>query len=803
MVHVTFYAQPRRNRPFLNLGKLKQGKIEEVTSPEGVNILAFTDLGSATWKTIRQVDPNATLEVVDVKDPRHTWVVKVQSSYFAVNIKAKVYRELEDTSYPALNKIIALECDGDYYSIVLFLQGVHGLYSKKKPDEISDFKAFTTLTAISKQDHQALWQEYTAKDLKSETEERLRYLEGMITKAANRGVNVHDASEMVGKMKAAINHMEFNVAMDLARMIETYIEGATYEHKEMSELSQDANDAVMFIQSMLSDARKDSVDVSPAEHEFSLATQAFAERDFQRVMDYTSRTKAILEDLRYKHKQAGDQLQYVQSLMSEAKKEGKKLDAVNKVYKKAEKSMGTGDYDQVLEFTDEVRRMLDDTLAVDTSSMSAKQQATHLINNLKSSIQSAKKLGMDTTDPEEALDDAIEQLDGKDLEKAKKFAQKGQGLMEAIQTNYTSATELIRDLANEINEYKNYMDVSKAETLIEDAKYAMEDNDYEDALLCARKATDTLEKIKTAARPRLSIGFASNTFQSGVWNRCKLNITNSGKAHAKNVELTFSGSVEVMRLQRIPLLKAGERKIVEMAMRSEELGEIPLDMEISYYRHYDDAKYQAVGVKWVKYTNLPVVDGDTMDELPDKMAPAVDKPKEETKKEEKVEDKDSKDMSVDELVAKLAESYTYLAKSETTNTVFDMFAASVKKGTVGLCITRAFPKRIYEKYDIEGTKLIWLTNVEGDGMIRPSDLEKIRHNIAQFLKEHKGGIVLLDGLEYLITHNKYESVLKFVQSLKDQVAISHSVLLIPISPSTVETHELKLLEREMDEILEF
>jgi len=59
-------------------------------------------------------------------------------------------------------------------------------------------------------------------------------------------------------------------------------------------------------------------------------------------------------------------------------------------------------------------------------------------------------------------------------------------------------------------------------------------------------------------------------------------------------------------------------------------------------------------------------------------------------------------------------------------------------------------------------------------------------------------IILLDGLEYLITNNNFLTVLRFIQSLRDQVAINHSILMLAVNPSTLDPHELNLLEKEVD-----
>jgi archaellum biogenesis ATPase FlaH len=93
---------------------------------------------------------------------------------------------------------------------------------------------------------------------------------------------------------------------------------------------------------------------------------------------------------------------------------------------------------------------------------------------------------------------------------------------------------------------------------------------------------------------------------------------------------------------------------------------------------------------------------------------------------------------------------------------------------------------------------VWLSNVGRDNAIRPKDLEKLSVALEQFLSQSGGGIVLLDGLEYLITNNNFITVLRLIQSLRDQVAINQSILLMAVNRSTLESHQLNLLEREVD-----
>jgi isoleucyl-tRNA synthetase len=149
-------------------------------------------------------------------------------------------------------------------------------------------------------------------------------------------------------------------------------------------------------------------------------------------------------------------------------------------------------------------------------------------------------------------------------------------------------------------------------------------------------------------------------------------------------------------------------------------------------------------------------------------------------------------------VRELERSFSYLVEEDRPETSYNLFISTLRKGMKGYCITRNYPAKIRSKFDLRDVPIVWLSNVGRDNAIRPKDLEKLSLSLEQFLSQPDGGIVLLDGLEYLITNNNFITVLRLIQSLRDQVAINQSILLMAVNRSTLESHQLNLLEREVD-----
>jgi len=144
----------------------------------------------------------------------------------------------------------------------------------------------------------------------------------------------------------------------------------------------------------------------------------------------------------------------------------------------------------------------------------------------------------------------------------------------------------------------------------------------------------------------------------------------------------------------------------------------------------------------------------------------------------------------------------YLVKEQTTANTYRLFSNAIATGQKGFCVTRVYPEKIREQYGLPGVPIVWLSNVGKEDSVRPKDLEKLSLSLEQFITK-ESGVVVIDGLEYLITNNNFITVLRLVQALRDQVAINNAILLFSVNPATLDEHQLHLLEREVDTVLDF
>jgi len=146
----------------------------------------------------------------------------------------------------------------------------------------------------------------------------------------------------------------------------------------------------------------------------------------------------------------------------------------------------------------------------------------------------------------------------------------------------------------------------------------------------------------------------------------------------------------------------------------------------------------------------------------------------------------------------LERGYSYLIKEESQNQAIDVFVDAVHHGWSGLCISREYPEKLKDKFDLDGIPILWLSSDQiHDYSREPINIPLLYSDIKTFVLENPDPIVLLSGLEYLISQNGFPQILKFIQLIDDKLAITNAVLIAPISPLTLKEQDLKLLEKEM------
>jgi hypothetical protein len=159
------------------------------------------------------------------------------------------------------------------------------------------------------------------------------------------------------------------------------------------------------------------------------------------------------------------------------------------------------------------------------------------------------------------------------------------------------------------------------------------------------------------------------------------------------------------------------------------------------------------------------------------------------------------------LSSKVEPGRSYLMTPQGFDRAVAVFNEMVAGGKKGMCIVRHHPPEVRGLVAGE-PRIYWLTKQEfspgDDGgltpedYLSPSELPKIITVIRQFLKDSKGGVLLLEGTEYMVIQNDFNAVLKFLCNLRDQNITGKGVLLLPVDQEAMDAQEFKVLERSIE-----
>ncbi len=132
----------------------------------------------------------------------------------------------------------------------------------------------------------------------------------------------------------------------------------------------------------------------------------------------------------------------------------------------------------------------------------------------------------------------------------------------------------------------------------------------------------------------------------------------------------------------------------------------------------------------------------------------------------------------------------YLVEEKEWDFTSRQFISLTAAGRPGLVITRRYPNRVRRERGFAGSRIVWLSRAPGQDHHDPTELEPLAKLISEFIDEYRRAVVILDGLDYLFVNNGYHQTLMFVERVKEFVTQLKAIMLIPVSPDTLEDREL-------------
>jgi hypothetical protein len=146
----------------------------------------------------------------------------------------------------------------------------------------------------------------------------------------------------------------------------------------------------------------------------------------------------------------------------------------------------------------------------------------------------------------------------------------------------------------------------------------------------------------------------------------------------------------------------------------------------------------------------------------------------------------------------ISTSTIVLIEEKKAEVAYSLFLEELNGGFHGLLVSRTHPDTLRERYGLVKTPIIWLAQKAGLNHVEPSNLSILQHTIVEFTKSVDRVVIMIDGLEYLISNNPVEKVLKFLYALRDEAVDNDIKILVPVDPAALDTRDLALFERECE-----
>lgn len=144
----------------------------------------------------------------------------------------------------------------------------------------------------------------------------------------------------------------------------------------------------------------------------------------------------------------------------------------------------------------------------------------------------------------------------------------------------------------------------------------------------------------------------------------------------------------------------------------------------------------------------------------------------------------------------LEPSEGYIVTEKKPEKSLEIFSDLVTHGIPGFVISRTFPEKLKKRYQLVRTPVLWFSRAERKDSISPDDLPKLIYLVGDFTMKSEESVILLDGLEYLLTQVNSETVLNFLQEVRDVVILNNSRLIIPLHKDALASGEFSILEKE-------
>jgi tetratricopeptide (TPR) repeat protein len=541
-------------------------------------------------------------------------------------------------------------------------------------------------------------------------------------------------------------------------------------------------------ENVINEVKASGIEIPESERLLEQAMHAYREKDDRKVMFFVKKAEALAKKIwkDYYVKLTDETLSSTRKLIDEVKEANLDPKEAEELFNHAITLVEQKNFKLAEEY---IKKAV--TSANMTWNTSRAKVVSDSIASIHALIMEAKDIGVDVSEAEKILLNAITHYKNEEYETADELVKNAVILARNSWNSYRAkvASEGISEAYNLILKAKNSgADITKAEKILNEAEMQFEENEYEDVERLLKLVDDYVKDQIQESHHDVTLKLLQEVENS-------INEAKSMKADVTSAEELFKQAKVMFEekdydsvedyLKVIETLVNDSRQQRENELAAESISStesLLRDIETKVGDQTTNDALLATHSLLEKLKMMGETDETTVGELSDEL------PVEPKVLEPAVQEAAADDSEVYEWGA------TFISKEPKSQKSFNFYLDLINGGAKGLCISRMHPDKLATKYNLKDST-IWLSKLPCETCRNPSNLGKLAFTINQFLDRNPQSVIILDGLEYLISNNDFQMVLRFIDDIHESIVVHDSIFVIPVSTASYNERELTLLER--------
>ncbi len=424
-------------------------------------------------------------------------------------------------------------------------------------------------------------------------DERLRTLQA-------QGIKLVSANRLLIKAKKALKANNVNETVSLMNEL-----GAKLE--EIKKYSTDFINQILSCDKLLKFAETIGVDVTKLRARLEEAHETFDSEDFPGAIEIAQKCNQDLIDKLFLSisdtlKQEYDKVMDLPKNIIDSHQIQQMLNDADSAIKNNDFSLAWTITQQLKEITDKIAKPYLEKV---------REHAMDKIIEFQNEIENARNKRADLSDAQEIFTDLKNKMPKakliSDFKEIIDYTAAGNHALERslrrqerIEIRSREALDKFDLMKHDLEDLKTHIAIpSSVEAQIQQAKEALTKGNFETVVEYMTKCETKLNKLRHGSEPKIELVFQNGQLRSDLWNRTNLTITNKGLASANNIKISFSGPVEVRRITVLNVLEYNKTRTIEIGLKPEGAGSLPVDVDIDFSRSWDGMAYHEHQEIWV------------------------------------------------------------------------------------------------------------------------------------------------------------------------------------------------------------